>query len=235
MFPNFDSAYKFYANKTLDWLPMDTKELYQKNLKHRFNDLMKYGWVDNHFTYKFNSLGFRCDEFTSDPTIMFLGCSYTIGMGLPIEKIWPELVSQKLKMRCANLGIGGGSSDGAFRLCYGYIDKIKPQIVVFMSPPGIRFELVTNNSINNVMVSDCDYDLFKEWAIDENNNYFNLQKNILAIQMLCQQRNIKFVNVKHDLLHINYDIIPTISLARDLAHPGVEAQIYGAEKILSLI
>ena len=30
---NYNSYYKVYANKTINWLPMDTEDFYKQNLK----------------------------------------------------------------------------------------------------------------------------------------------------------------------------------------------------------
>lgn len=226
---NYNSIYKQYANTTLEWLPMDTKSLYENNLKNRYEDLFKHGWINNHFTYKFNSLGFRCDEFTSDPTIMFLGCSHTLGIGLPIDKIYPEIVSKKLNMKAANLAIGAGSADGAFRLCHGYIDKIKPKIVVLMHPPAFRFELVTDHEITN-LIPEYKNSILRELIIDDNNSYFNSLKNTMAIKNICAERNIKFVLANYtDLLS------DSTSLARDLAHHGAECHERFSKKLLNAL
>ena len=53
----------------------------------------------------------------------------------------------------------------------------------------------------------------KEWTIDNNNDYFNHEKNLLAIQAMCIKRNIK-------LIHIDSFKVESSSLARDLEHPG---------------
>jgi hypothetical protein len=228
---NYNSFYKDFANMTLDWLPMDTESLYKKNLKLRYANLEKNGWIDNPFTYKFNSNGFRCDEFSHQTTIMFLGCSHTCGIGLPIDTIWPELVTKELKMKCANLGIGGGSSDTAFRLCHGWIDIIKPTIIVYAIPTGVRTELVSNTTIQNLSVTTKEYrDYFLDWSIDENNHTFNKLKNSLAIQQMCNQRNIKYVEFDLDTL----DISPT-DYARDLVHYGVNTNKSFSQKVLSTI
>jgi hypothetical protein len=228
--PNYNSYYKSHANKKLNWLPMDTYELYQQNLVNRYDELKRNDWINNPFTYDFNSLGFRCNEFTSDTSIMFLGCSHTIGIGLPQEVIWPELVSTQLNVNCINLGIGGSSCDTAFRLCHGYINKIKPKVVIFMIPPGTRSEVVTNNSIANKLVSSENHrEYVQRWAIDDNNNYFNREKNILGIRMLCQEHNAKFISAETSELSCSE------SLARDLAHPGKESHRLFAEKILNQI
>lgn len=229
--PNYNSYYKAFANKSIDWVPMDTKELYTKNIKYRYNELKDNGWIDNSFNYTFNSHGFRCKEFSDDPTIMFLGCSFTFGIGLPIETIWSSLVANQLNLHNANLAIGGGSLDTAFRLCHGYIDIVKPKIVVLMVPPGIRFEILADTNIvllnaNHPMYSDT----FKIWASDDNNNYFNTEKNILAIENLCLKRNIKYMTV-----HANDLCRHAKDLARDLSHCGVSTHKLFSEEFLTTL
>ena len=228
--PNYNSIYKELAGQTVNWLSGDSLKLYNKNLINRYDDLKKHNWIDNHFSYTFNSLGFRSNEFTQDPTIMFLGCSYTMGLGLPVDFIWPELVSKNLKMNCANLGISGGSCDTAFRLCHGYIDRIKPKVVVLMIPPGVRCENVNDKDVHNILIGNVKYEYyFKTLSVDENNNYFNREKNILGIKMLCTERNIKLVVVDCDELNC------ADSLARDLSHCGIESHNIFYKKILEQI
>jgi hypothetical protein len=208
---------------------MDTEELYIKNLKERTSLLKLHNWIDSSFKYSFNSNGFRCVEFTSDSTIMFLGCSLTCGIGLPVESIWPELVAKTLNMRCANLGQGGGSADTAFRLCLGYIDKIKPKIIIFLKPPGIRWELISKDNIYYLgsWLEQCKTsDYMKEYIIDENNNYFNNYKNILAIEYLCIKRKIQFLSFD------STDLIKS-DLARDLTHPGIKSNLEFSNTVIS--
>lgn len=225
---NYDSPYKNYANLKLPYFNTDSHSTYKKNLATRYDELLINNWIDKNFTYQFNSLGFRSEEFTTDPSIMFLGCSFTSGVGLPIEYIFPEIVAKNLNLKCANLGVAGGSSDCAFRLCHGYIDKINPKIIVFMTPPHIRFELVTNKKIQELGVWVSENPFYKEWTIDNNNDYFNHEKNLLAIQAMCIKRNIK-------LIHIDSFKVESSSLARDLEHPGIDSHKIVADHILSLI
>lgn len=230
MMLNYNSVYIYDANKSISWCGTDSYELYNKNLIEQPSLLKLNDWVGKSFKYSFNSNGFRCSEFTSDPTIMFLGCSCTCGIGLPVETIWPELVAKSLKMQCANLGQGGGSCDTAFRLCLGYIDKIKPKIVIFLQPTGIRWELVSKNIIKFLGIWGIDKSnhrsYMQEYIIDENNNYFNSYKNILAIESLCEKRQIKFLHF--DSLNHGHD-----GLARDLVHPGISANLKFSNMVLS--
>ena len=104
-----------------------------------------------------------------------------------------------------------------------------------MTPPHIRFELVRKSTILQMTehsfswISNKIYrDIFLEWAVDDNNDYFNHHKNLLAIEALCTKRNIKFINIDSSMLS-------TDSLARDLMHPGIESHQKVANHILSLI
>ena len=45
MIEKYDSSYKSYANLELDWLPMDTKQLYDKNLKSMSENLVNSGFT----------------------------------------------------------------------------------------------------------------------------------------------------------------------------------------------
>ena len=228
--PNYNSYYKEYANKSLDWLTMDTKELYEKNLKEKYQLLKQHDWIDKSFTYKFNSHGFRCEEFTNKPTIMVLGCSFTCGIGLPIEFIWPELISKNLNMHCANLGIGGGSNDTAFRLCNGWIDVIRPQVVILLRAPPDRLELLSSTTMQNLSLAwEEQTDTFlRDWIMDDNNSYFNDLKNRVAIQNICATRNIKFLSLEGNQM-------PLKDLARDLSHYGIKSNKLFAEYVLTKI
>ena len=73
-----NSAYPELINQEINWLPGDTKQLYKYNLKQNAQELSP--WINNSFTYKFNSKGFRCKEFdVEDNTVV------TLGTGLLVE------------------------------------------------------------------------------------------------------------------------------------------------------
>ena len=231
---NFKSDYIQYAKSVQYWLPMDTEELYQYNLKHNRHLLEEHKWIDAEIKYEFNSYGFRCDEFSSDPTAMFLGCSFTCGIGLPKQMIWPEILSQHLGLRCANLGIGGGSPDTAFRLCLGYIELIKPKILFYLEPPEGRVELVSDIESINITAS-CDNNdknianFYKLWIQGGYHNVkLNALKNALSIQKLCDNIDIPcYILSMVDFLKLD--------LARDLVHGGAFSHAAFANKIFDRI
>ena len=87
------SKYLNYKNQSVSWLPSDTKELYDYNLKHNYSELEKHGWIDVDIKYSFNEYGFRSDSFQKDCTILFNGCSQTMGIGIPLDMMWSKIIA----------------------------------------------------------------------------------------------------------------------------------------------
>jgi len=232
---NFKSNYDHFSNQTLNWLPMDTEELYKNNLKNNYDMLKNNGWITNSVHYKFNSCGFRCEQFDNYPNILFIGCSLTLGIGINSQDRWTDLVSKELELKCYNLGIGGGSSDTAYRLLLGWIFKLNPTMVIFRVPPGIRLELVNQKEILNLqnvkksLIRNFFLDNYiRYYSVDDMNNQLNYLKNLMAMKYLCIQQKVKFIETKTALEDF-YDY------ARDLAHPGIISNQKYAENVLSLI
>jgi len=212
---------------------MDTEERYLKNLKSNRRSLEHNGWIDKEIIYQFNSSAFRCEEFTNDPSILFLGCSHTVGIGMPIEQTWPTIVASKLNLKCYNLGQGGGSADAAYRLGSHWIPRILPKIVVFLIPDIHRLEVVRENNIEFLtpMTPTSQYaGFYNKWVYFESNGWLNSQKNTLALEHISNRYDCKFVSLHADRVCIN-----GVDLARDLAHLGVQSNVNLADMFLNLI
>lgn len=230
--PKYHRMYEF-RNQELRWLCSDSEEQFNNNLKHYPNDLKKYGWLDRQITYKLNSEGFRCDEFSNEDSIVFLGPSFTTGIGLCIEDIYPTLVANELKLKCFNLAIPGTSNDTSFRIAYSWLEKIKPKIVVMHSEFKERFELLDYDTSVNLLPSEVKSQYQRVWLEIEENSYLNKLKNALAIKCLCNEFDIKFIELDRRAVSsrpINY----TLS-SRDLIHPGPDAHKAYSEIILEMI
>lgn len=219
------------ANCELQWYGTDTEERYYKNLEK----LKLANWVDCPITYKFNHFGFRADEFnTLEPSIIFVGCSHTLGVGLPVELTWAHQVSTALKLKNFNLGVGGASNDTAFRLANYWINQLNPTIVVFLSTERTRSELHTiDNDIEDLSVHRIDADEFpdatsymRHWFGNDTNSDMNYFKNQLAIKQLCNERDIKYFH--HEALNVH-----ELDKARDLQHYGILTNKQIAKYILN--
>jgi len=232
MFNKILHQYSTKAKQTLEWLPMDTKELYVENVANRYDEMIKFGWLDKKFSYKFNSYGFRSDEFSNEPSMVSLGCSYTCGIGLPIENCWASIVINNLNLKNFNLGIGSSSNDTAFRMAHYWLSQLKPKIVVHLSTSRHRFERHYNSVIQDYGPWSKDQ-IWKNWVLNDTNSEMNFFKNTLAIQHICNNLDIKLIQIEYEDLH-NFRIIEN-DLARDLAHRGVNTNQNIAEHILSKI
>lgn len=227
------SPYWHHANKTIDWLPMDTQELFNKNVNLQRDLLIENRWISRKIAYRFNQEGFRSDEFSDEEGIIFLGCSHTVGIGLPYEHTWPYMVSKNLGKKCYNLAIGGGSNDLAFRMAYNYIPKLKSSLVVFLVTQSSRLEIL-NKSDHPFQFfgpgsSPFKNDKFYEtWLMNETNLNANLLKNVLAIENICGKNNTR-------LILLDESEMPRLDLARDLAHRGTRSNIEFAKIVLKKI
>jgi len=207
------------ANQEINWHGTDSKELYQKNLIRNRSQLQQYNWIDQPITYKFNSHGFRADEFEStDSGVVFIGCSHTLGVGLPVESTWAHRVSTELKLKNYNLGVGGSSNDTAFRLLYHWIKQLKPSLVIFLSTERTRLELhIDDEQLYDLGVWPIGFPMIdnftKSWLSSDINSEMNYLKNTLAIKQLCCEHNVKYVQE-------NVSAICAIDKARDLQHYG---------------
>jgi hypothetical protein len=239
MFNEITHQYSEYKNKELFWLGSDLSDVYFNNVKTNRSQLNEYDWLGKVFTYKFNSHGFRSDEFSHEDSVMFLGCSFTVGIGLPLEDTWAYQVAEKLNLKRFNLAIGGSGPDTAFRLANHYIPQIKPKLVVFLNPPEGRFTLINDNynffefSINILenSIFACPpifRKYYEHWISLEENITLNSIKHKLAIQALCQEHDIKFV-------YIDSSELKFLDLARDLNHAGIHSNKILAEIILNKI
>jgi hypothetical protein len=165
-----DPHEKNLQNNTLAinlWNSFDCMSPYEKNLR---NTTDRWSGMDNHetyiglqqqnittyteddFFYKFNSLGFRSDEFdnTADIKILYAGCSVTEGTGLPVNRIWGSFLNDQISketnklIKFFSVARGGSSIDTIVRYAYTAIEHtdFKPDFVYFMFPSILRREII---------------------------------------------------------------------------------------------
>lgn len=227
---NFNYQWQKYANRSVDWYCKDSEKTYNFNLKYKYDQLQLYGWVDKKINYKFNSEGYRCSEFSQSDSIMFFGCSFTLGVGVPLENTYPFITAENLKLECKNYGVSGSSSNTAFRLAYTAIEKYKPKIaVVYLIFPSRLELLCVNESLQYGVNNHGDrLGFYKDWLMAKENSVLNQEKNILAINKLCDFTGTKFID-------LSPHILPLTDKGRDLMHPGIKYHKTLSDKLLTLI
>jgi hypothetical protein len=98
-------------------------------------------------SYVVNSDGYRSKESKEAADLMTLGCSFTFGVGLPEDKVWPSLLADKLGMSLVNIAMAGDSAMGQVRKAFTYFRKYgNPKIIVCMFPL-FRMELPINRDL----------------------------------------------------------------------------------------
>jgi len=222
------------GNQEIPWHGIDSEELYQMNLIKNRSQLEQHNWINRPITYKFNSLGFRADEFNStDSGVVSIGCSHTLGMGLPVESTWTHQVSAALKLKNYNLGVGGASNDTAFRLAHYWIDQLRPDLVIFLSTDRTRLELhIDDDQLYDLSVWPIGFPIVdnfaKCWHNNDTNSNMNYLKNMLAIKQLCSDRNIKYIQEEASTILMT-------DRARDLQHYGEKTHRCIADMFLAKV
>jgi hypothetical protein len=237
------------ANQTLDWLPTDTKENYEKLIQDPGNRayFARLGWDQpGVITYKFNNYGYRADEFDSGPYMVALGCSYSIGIGLPDSATWARQTATALGMKCANLSWGGYSADSCYRLAEYWVPALKPDYVCMLVPPRNRIEVLLDDhgpfNVNRqlpveVFLPQSQSSLFspndhylRHWFLNGKNAEINQRKNILAVRQLCADLNIPCtVHYAEEHMCWNHQA----GHARDYMHAGPQVHKILADKFVT--
>lgn len=222
--------------RTEYWVAPDTKESWEKNLKDpiRSEYLYKQNWHYEHaIEYHYNSEGFRTDEFgTHNENFVALGCSFTFGTGLNRDHLWPELVSKDINLPVYNLGMYGAANDTCYRFAKHWLPILKPKFVVMLTPPIERIEFFNGETYKSyVPLENDDYGYFSKLYVTYNeNSNLNLEKNLLAIQAICNSLNIPF----YYNLSSEFHVIPDDN-ARDFCHQGPICHRNMADKFLDVI
>lgn len=116
-------------------------------LKVNYTDTDTYDW-SRETVLRTNSLGYRCDEFTTDHDgkhVLFAGCSVTWGDGLYEDEVWAKKVYDKLSQQEKYSGYFNLSFPGLgiIQIIYMVIEYIKrfgkPDHLIINLPQIYRF------------------------------------------------------------------------------------------------
>jgi hypothetical protein len=122
---------------SLDWMPSDTEEKYIRTPAD-----FKEVWNKVKISYDINSWGFRSPEIDDSKKLLpFFGCSFTFGIGMPVEHTYPYLMAKDLGIDYVNFAIPGGGYDGVYRLMKAWLPLIDCDYVVTMDSPTPRVDV----------------------------------------------------------------------------------------------
>lgn len=219
---------------SMTWFSTDTEE----NFKQKENNV----FTPESFGYTFNQYGYRIgardwDLNTTKKKIITLGCSHTVGVGVPFEKTWPALFAEELDGELFNLAVTGSSADTVFRTLYQSIDIIQPDIVAVFWPESTRWEHYEAmlwdstgarcNTPQGKSIWNTDINLINE------SHLTNLQlKNMELVKLLQRLYGFKLIGLDAQIIikeylkeydHLSY---PYDFDSRDRIHPGITMQGY---------
>jgi lysophospholipase L1-like esterase len=196
------------------------------------------------FDYRMNSYGHRSKDITEldlDNYILCVGCSYTEGVGVPVEKRYTDLLANKLNCDLYNMGLGGTGNDVIFYNLVTWFSKIKnkPKFVIVQWSDPTRFVLA-GPTISQHGVWDNHNTEFI--ATGDENTYFQsktaifkqLIRTIVDVPLIelpwedFHDDRILCAEPKHELRELGH---LSIDLARDLMHPGIKSNELLAEHI----
>jgi hypothetical protein len=230
--------YQQHASTTQLWNGTDSEKNFKENcaIEENYKKLNDLGWLEpNVITYKYNSQGFRDNDFDQEPAGIALGCSHTMGVGIRIEHAWPSQLQNLLGQKIWNLGVGAAALDTCYRLLEYWIENLNVKFVVCAVPQIYRYEVFNSKWLNILPSMPLDINGF-EWLIEYQKNYLlydqnselNQRKNLQAMQHICSKHGVPFY---YDLMKGFVDV----ALARDLQHCGADNQERLAKKFFNMI
>jgi hypothetical protein len=170
--------------------------------------------------YTFNSLGYRSNEFTDLADILVAGCSQTYGIGVPDDFVWGKILSKKLNMSYANIGLSGKSIPRIVHTIFAYFKEVgNPRYLCVVFPEMSRLTIPVNEfliSENDKEYNIADTNINKYKEIKDKPKYakapysaeeiitqeFTIWESLNHIQMLeqyCASSNIKLFYGSFDI------------------------------------
>lgn len=248
------TLYKRVVSRTLKWVPSDSANLFVYNLKGNTHKKDLLAYKEKPIKYKFNNFGFRSPiNFSKGMNgNVFLGCSYTFGIGHYLENSWSWMVNEKIGGNFFNFGVGGAGIGTAARLLYAYKDELEYNNVFLHIPHPYRFEYYHPIAEKYATLSPT----FKSMPhqdklitdevrmiLTADNNVLSYYKSNLAwIEKICEEKNARLIIVKDIPYGERYNIWKEwsekkankhrVEAARDLGHPGVSYMEEYAKRVL---
>jgi hypothetical protein len=173
-------------------------------------------WQNIDITYNYSCEGFRTYDFDSligKEIDVALGCSHTMGVGNPVECIWPSLLEKSRPYPMLNLGLGAGTTDTVARILTNITGLFQINTVFIFWPEFVRFELYTDERANFIIPQNSQ--LEQIWNMDQQVSKQRFYKNKLIVDLLGHNT----INLTNGLVFKEHRIL---DWARDGMHFGPE-------------
>lgn len=214
-----------YTNVTRDFIGTDCPDLC---FDHKLFKSFPYP-----VSYDFNELGFRersVDEFSTNPIIV-LGDSATLGVGLPVDLRFTNVLELKLNHQVLNFSLAGASNDWISRKLSRILKFIRPCAII------IHYSFSHRREDPNLTLSD-DQRATRIHIPDDDLNYANWFENHSRIISISQNIPVVFTAIPNwHSVPVDVDMYQplVIDRARDGCHYGIKTSEAIAQKLASKI
>ena len=212
-----------------NWEGSDTKKQYKHN-KKRYGNVSP---ISNNVIYTLNKYGYRCPEFNKidwTNSIVTLGCSHTLGIGINNDETYSNLLQENLNIPVINLGQGG--TDLWYQI-YNAIEVMKLNVrgVILQVPNKERFTVFRGNQ-KSLSMGPWNIVKYKQmvdiWGNQNNLKQWHLFgydyiKKILGDKLLY---SFSVVKIELPIEHIS-----GVDMARDKGHYGIKTNQLIAKRI----
>jgi hypothetical protein len=230
-----------YAGQVHQWCQTDSEKAYRPEGN---------SYTPDSFDYRYNRNGFRCDEFPEGDLpqtfrVLFAGCSFTMGVGLPLHELYAHLSIMKLREDYGlpipywNVGAGGASSDKIARFVTFGTQALQPHVVFVLFPTNSRREICRKDGevLDFVPMIYPSIEKKVMTIYSKEGEYYEFVKNLIMIDVACQIVGATFIwgswawedeiekFIPNNILKKRSVNFPhnTMPRARDLMHPGSES------------
>jgi hypothetical protein len=212
----FGETHQQYTQGLYDWIYPDTRQNFEKNQPAH--------WSIDSLNYILDCNGFRNKADPKKGLVYnaYFGCSHTMGIGMPVEHIWPTLVNSHSDLPMINFGVTGGTPETVYRLYKYYSQLYIFKNVYILLPHYARREVF--DSIHKKWITDVNFgkDETLRFLSDEDLTISRLRITD-AIHSVAVQNNHHLVLKDVVYSGIDKDVIQPDETARDCKHPGYKA------------
>lgn len=178
-------------------------------------------WFQNYpydISYIYNSRGFRDQEWPQSVedlknSIWCVGDSFTVGIGVEYQHIWPQLLEKKLNRRTINVSLNGASNEWIRDRTVDIIEELTPQdLIIHWSYAHRRqLDLIVEGGYKQVHYNNTTEQEDQELIIKLINDVEKLKKSVNVVHSF-----IPFSHYNDHEIYHHCSLIPGIKIIAPL-------------------
>jgi hypothetical protein len=240
--PNFARHPDPAPNSTLKWCGSDGPQAYANYQPNPY--------TPDEIEYVFNGDKYRCDAFDApaQARILFMGCSFTEGIGLKLPEVWSHRLLQHITAHTGiqipywSIAVGGAGLDSQIRALVHVHERLKPDIIFALFPPyrkeyrkfrtGMRWASLLADDNERILSQN-------PFLLEPDNISYETEKNMTILSLIADRYDSLVIwdTWDTDFPHIDTGYLPRLQFsniyntmdhsqfndaayARDGCHPG---------------